>query len=318
MQLLQYPRKPHELSDDLQSFVYILAEGAVKFHLHNYSDHEMLSSWVSQFFDECFDEGGYRTGGYHKLLSIESGLNLVSRSDILRELLARLYKLLKQDWDRADKAKLEEYRAPSKVPAINPPVSVAAPPPAPKAALLDAMTEGGRYTFKAPPQRRLPSHSSEASRPSFNQPGIFSSHRVMAFGIAEVLATFTASKVDKVDDQLKNRDRDEKALPKGLKSSHLLSSYSTFFGKASTVVVNTIPPLPTASMQHATGPSGPKQTSPECEELKRKKELKRKRSDDDGDGDNDNWLKAKGKPAKKARRAGKRSTTRVGKQVARR
>lgn len=311
MQLLQYPLKPHELPDDLESFVYVIVEGAARFHLHDLSDVPgYFATLVSGFFEACSGTGVYRTGGRQKLIAINSGPPIQSYSRILSDLLYGLYDLLKQQWESVDRAKLEEYRAPKKTPAVDPQVSVARRSQKSIAAALEALNEGGRFTFEIDvfeevPQEPLPSPSVELSQPLPDQPGILSNHRMMGSVIASALANFQEATEDKVDDQYTNLSKNTSVLPTRTSRSQPLSAYVTLYTTASTLVVDPPPSPEAAQTQNDANlppPASPIQTGPQS------KKLKRKRLDDDDD-EVDTEQKGRGKRAKNTRGAGRQSKT---------
>ncbi|KAJ3543935.1 hypothetical protein NM688_g5800 [Phlebia brevispora] len=122
--LLQYPWKPHELSDDLESFVHVLTWLALRFHEHQFtppaclqpdakaedifkanSENDGLCLYKSVFFDSEYVEVGceYHKGGQTKLSSIIEGkltlIRFTDKSGPLPQLIALLYRLLKRHYD---------------------------------------------------------------------------------------------------------------------------------------------------------------------------------------------------------------------------
>ena len=112
-ELLQYPKKPHKVSDDLQSFVYIFVELGGRFHPHNLSDrriekldftsplrlvseinreNDRLAKFVSDFFFDKSGIAGYYTGGTKKMVDMWRGsTDIQFASGVLSKLLDDLY-----------------------------------------------------------------------------------------------------------------------------------------------------------------------------------------------------------------------------------
>ncbi|KAJ3559565.1 hypothetical protein NM688_g266 [Phlebia brevispora] len=134
--LLQYPWKQHELSDDLESFVHVLTWLAARFHRHQFTPmaciwpcvgpkakidavdankkNDGLAWFKYHFFDAGHEEpGGYYGGGDQKLYCIKDGclnkLRFVDTWGPLPQLLASLYKVLKEHYDATDLEALEGY-----------------------------------------------------------------------------------------------------------------------------------------------------------------------------------------------------------------
>lgn len=138
--VLQYPWKPISLSDDLESFVYVIVQCALRFHAHNLGSpislpstltkdqlavHNLkygseLAEFVSHLFYQEHDKGSYVIGGAAKLVQISSsspGFNLVQvkrRSAIrmhpMQQLLNDLYSLLHEHYAALDVATLARYK----------------------------------------------------------------------------------------------------------------------------------------------------------------------------------------------------------------
>ncbi|KAF7790390.1 hypothetical protein EIP86_001345 [Pleurotus ostreatoroseus] len=135
--LLKYPKKPNRLSDDLESFVYVLAYQTLRYHRHDLSpqacltetpdlktvldenlSNDDLANLKYQLFDFESKVNGHHTGGQHKLACIQSGapgFNLVNYAQdtppLLANLLASLYTLLKKHYASVDWAALKVYAA---------------------------------------------------------------------------------------------------------------------------------------------------------------------------------------------------------------
>lgn len=132
---LKYPKKPCELADDLESFVYVLLYMAFRFHRHKMTPevpdgttpeelaningkNEKLGNIVHSLFSEnwaCVD--GYRGGGERKFVQIESKrvpLELAPNGEgptPLSSLLRRLYDLLNRHYAAQNYKDLEKYAA---------------------------------------------------------------------------------------------------------------------------------------------------------------------------------------------------------------
>ncbi|KAI0685724.1 hypothetical protein BC835DRAFT_1420965 [Cytidiella melzeri] len=131
---LQYPFKPNELADDLESFIHVATYCSLRFHRHNLTNHaigskltrdqlieqtrknQRLSQRVWAHFYQSVDrDGGVSTGGEDKLDRNLAGSPRFTCSDghvspILIELLRQLYRLLKMHYSTIDFDELEQYR----------------------------------------------------------------------------------------------------------------------------------------------------------------------------------------------------------------
>lgn len=133
--MLQYPRKPITLSDDLESFVYILVHCAARFHKHdihesfmadvamtpralaehNLSNGGELAQIVNHFFFAEAAKGDHIVGGKYKLDCIVKGappFELTSPESLpspLQSLLSELYTLLHEHYAALDAAGLKQY-----------------------------------------------------------------------------------------------------------------------------------------------------------------------------------------------------------------
>ena len=138
---LQYPKKPQEVADDLESVVYILVRMALRFHRHNRSveypsgcqspdviqkinsANGQLCLHVSAFFDEEVEcEDGYWLGGATKrdyLQSPQLPVELLPGPDgeetPLSALLNVLYALLRQHYGAVNYSDLERFMVSKKV-----------------------------------------------------------------------------------------------------------------------------------------------------------------------------------------------------------
>ncbi|KAI0347527.1 hypothetical protein BDW22DRAFT_536266 [Trametopsis cervina] len=131
---LQYPRKPVAVSDDLESFLYVLEHCALRFHSHSRSPpipptstdlaaiHAVNSkgvplsgALVSFFYEEYENTDGSFTGGLTKQEHIQSATPLailrLSNSP-LAVVLKKLYDLARDHYDTIDFQELEKYGPP--------------------------------------------------------------------------------------------------------------------------------------------------------------------------------------------------------------
>ena len=132
---LQYPKKPIELADDLESFVYVILYMALRWHRHKMSppssveglpeeelikingSNNLLAVRVYNLFCESWDrEDGYEGGGDYKRIHIEIGKVPVERENgpdgqrtPLALLLDRLYKLLHIHYLSLDREALQKF-----------------------------------------------------------------------------------------------------------------------------------------------------------------------------------------------------------------
>ncbi|KAI0347533.1 hypothetical protein BDW22DRAFT_1351985 [Trametopsis cervina] len=131
---LQYPRKPVAVSDDLESFLYVLEHCALRFHSHSLSPRSSptstelaaihtlnggngtLSTDLQGFFyEECENADGSVTGGLIKQRHIESARPLAKlrlSNSPLAVVLKKLYDLARDHYDTIDFQELEKYGPP--------------------------------------------------------------------------------------------------------------------------------------------------------------------------------------------------------------
>ncbi|KIP01929.1 hypothetical protein PHLGIDRAFT_122921 [Phlebiopsis gigantea 11061_1 CR5-6] len=137
---LQYPQKPHEVADDLESAVYVLLQMALRFQRHSKTPridpdaltmdelreannlNEPLASFVSNFFDaqhEC--EDGYWYGGETKRswlegtslpVALDPGEN--GETTPLAILLGDLYNLMRRHYAAINFNDLKRFKVPLK------------------------------------------------------------------------------------------------------------------------------------------------------------------------------------------------------------
>lgn len=132
---LQYPRKPIELADDLESFVYVVLHMALRWYKHEMSppsvvadlpekeltnvngNNKSLALRVYNLFCESWDcVNGYQGGGNFKMLSITCDVVPVVLKDgpdgqptPLALLLSRLYELLHEHYSSLDLEALRKF-----------------------------------------------------------------------------------------------------------------------------------------------------------------------------------------------------------------
>lgn len=114
--LLQLPKKPNELADDLESFIYVLCVMVLCYHDHTLSPTTIagnvkeftpeangrnagLSKYLTDTFYSNIVSGRYHFGGDHKLFQIERGAPQFKATDErLAKLISDLYKLLHEHY----------------------------------------------------------------------------------------------------------------------------------------------------------------------------------------------------------------------------
>ncbi|KAJ3558956.1 hypothetical protein NM688_g624 [Phlebia brevispora] len=126
--LLKYPLKPNQLSDDLESFVHVVAWLALRFHEHEYTpeyasnlesdvitaneDNDELRDFKAYYFDWRGKKQGHDIGGRHKMGQINSGrldVQFTNTRSPLAKLIKRLFLLLQQHYQAVNFAALEVY-----------------------------------------------------------------------------------------------------------------------------------------------------------------------------------------------------------------
>ncbi|GJE90363.1 hypothetical protein PsYK624_064940 [Phanerochaete sordida] len=118
--ILEYPLKPNELADDVESFVYVLSLTLLRFHIHSLSDRDaeghrsQLALHVGETYDHCQTAaGGYTIGGYRKIKHMLAGnpdfdLDPRWNQTELIYLLAKLYRLGQLHYSKLDLKALQE------------------------------------------------------------------------------------------------------------------------------------------------------------------------------------------------------------------
>ena len=129
--LLGFPRKPHELADDLESFVYVISLALLRFHKHDLSFIDVrgkrpkLAKHISIMFDAADKaEGGYVVGGEGKIEAMvygHPGFKLASgNSPQLSVLLKELYELGKEHYSKLDLDTLQAKYGAARLPKLQP------------------------------------------------------------------------------------------------------------------------------------------------------------------------------------------------------
>lgn len=131
---LEYPRKPPELADDLESFIYVITFFGFRYHHHKTSliakntdsvafqkqaasDNNGFMGYITGFFYEQRRAGrGYYEGGSIKRIFIESGVPPLvlqpldnGRRPLIARFLAGGYKLLKEHYAATRPGRYEEF-----------------------------------------------------------------------------------------------------------------------------------------------------------------------------------------------------------------
>lgn len=129
---LRYPKKPHEVADDIEAMVYILVYFAFRFHPHeasptiprgstpaqvreiNSSNENLATAAHQFFFEEFLCQDGYHSGGRNKWLWIRQGeppVTLKDKEGLLATLLRDLYKLLQEHYEAINYDDLKHFKA---------------------------------------------------------------------------------------------------------------------------------------------------------------------------------------------------------------
>ncbi|GJE90362.1 hypothetical protein PsYK624_064930 [Phanerochaete sordida] len=96
--LLSYPKKPNELADDIESFVYVISIALLRFHVHSLSGDRVYLAQHVTFKYETETHDGAIAGGtkIRDMLRGDPGFDLIEKEDgpkHLSTLLTRLYQL---------------------------------------------------------------------------------------------------------------------------------------------------------------------------------------------------------------------------------
>ncbi|GJE86557.1 hypothetical protein PsYK624_026370 [Phanerochaete sordida] len=134
---LQYPTKPPEVADDLESFIHVVLLMAYRFHNHRRStilpegtqpsvatitvannSNKVLAEDINNYFYEQHPAtNGRYVGGYNKHTAIKIGqppIYLWDQSSLLAQFLQRAFALLRQHYEKVDFEALRPYSVPHK------------------------------------------------------------------------------------------------------------------------------------------------------------------------------------------------------------
>lgn len=116
--LLKYPKKPHQLSDDLESFVHLINWLTIRYHMH-WQIPSQLGQHVYQVYewaDRTAD--GFDIGGYAKYNNMRDGsLGFSTTDDVLvvspalENLMMELSEMCKEHYSTLDMKYLKRYAA---------------------------------------------------------------------------------------------------------------------------------------------------------------------------------------------------------------
>ena len=129
---LKYPLKPHAVSDDMESFIYVITYMAFRFHRHDESppdapelkdydsqvsaniDNETFAKLVDTFFyEDKMTKTGLYVGGGRKWVQIKAGVPplilTTENTTLLSEFLDKAYVLLRQHYLSVDPEEMKRY-----------------------------------------------------------------------------------------------------------------------------------------------------------------------------------------------------------------
>ena len=126
--MLNFPLKPYELSDDIESFIHVLILFALRFHRHNLSPDAIKG--VLEEYDRCEVHNGYWTGSFLKLTLIRGGMLSFAlvNNDAFKELLSTLSHICQQHYASLDEAELQRYAVAGHEPEVPAQVANTTPP----------------------------------------------------------------------------------------------------------------------------------------------------------------------------------------------
>ena len=108
--LVEYPRKPNELADDIESFVYVITLAILRFHRTSLED-KTLSAHISMTYHNALrTPDGYYVGSKEKLKNIRAGnpgFEMLESTSSLALLLDGLWKLGREHYATLDHKDLE-------------------------------------------------------------------------------------------------------------------------------------------------------------------------------------------------------------------
>ncbi|THH30018.1 hypothetical protein EUX98_g4181 [Antrodiella citrinella] len=107
--LLNFPKKPYELADDIESFLHLLCIFALRFHHHNL-DPVVLKVTLDDHYDVSWYQDGYCLGSYQKLSDVRGGLLpcTLRTKDTFSTLLQVLAAICKEHYASLDFDDLQE------------------------------------------------------------------------------------------------------------------------------------------------------------------------------------------------------------------
>ena len=128
---MEYPKKPNELADDLESFVYVVSLALLRFHKHDLSfidprgKRPKLSRHIAVMFDAADEaEGGHVVGGERKIGAMvhgDPGFKLASsNSPQLSILHSELYSLGKSHYSKLNLDELQAKYGVTRLPQEHP------------------------------------------------------------------------------------------------------------------------------------------------------------------------------------------------------
>ncbi|TCD61770.1 hypothetical protein EIP91_007972 [Steccherinum ochraceum] len=120
--LLNYPRKPFELSDDMESFIHVLLWNSLRFHEHTFTGRDVeLSSLVHSNYEAYHDQGADIFGPKEKMTTLQAGIvrwNVNQQiCPAFHQLIIDLIALCKTHYDAVDYTALEKYGAQKDLPS---------------------------------------------------------------------------------------------------------------------------------------------------------------------------------------------------------
>ena len=208
--LLINPRKPNDLADDLEAFVYVLCFMALCFHRHNLTSRNgpnsgniQLAEHFKGFFYEARTDGTFSIGGRDKKYQMSVGVpgfTLEPEDSPLSRLINALYVLLKMhhdalDWDKMRREWSSKPPRPLTVPT---PTALNQRPTSKKVFIGDEPSSefGLEHTFSS---MKISVEESQSSPPAKVSP--LATHDAMQNVLRWVSITLSVDVDDKTPDQ---------------------------------------------------------------------------------------------------------------------
>ncbi|EKM53551.1 uncharacterized protein PHACADRAFT_211233 [Phanerochaete carnosa HHB-10118-sp] len=121
--VLQYPKKPIEVEDDIEAFVWLIVYMAIRYFKHNLSGApaEMVDLTNKLFYEEEINEHGYRVGGKTKMIYIMRGqppVQLENRRSPIALFLDQAFKLLQEVYAKIDYKAIAHWKGSPRGPGI--------------------------------------------------------------------------------------------------------------------------------------------------------------------------------------------------------